>query len=233
MQKQFSNISQRQSALIAGVGLLIMTLFAIYAYNFIFPKLIVFDDAYATVHNIKANEFHFRIGVCSYLVVIICDIVVAWSLYIFLKPVDQGISLLTAWLRLVYATIYAMALVSYFNVLQLLNGHDYQKGDNVDWIHTEIMMAIDTFNITWSIGFIFFGLHLAVLGYLVFKSQYIPKTLGILLIIVGLSYLLDYFAEFLFPIADLDFSTYIGWGELLFMFWLLWKGCKKSSEYIQ
>ena len=88
------------------------------------------------------------------------------------------------------------------------------------------MLSLDAFNDGWAIGFVFFGLHLALLGYLVFKSEYIPRILGVLLMVAGLSYLIDCFGKFLLPTYDVNIATFVGWGELLFMFWLLFKGAK-------
>ncbi|MDD5065783.1 MAG: DUF4386 domain-containing protein, partial [bacterium] len=113
MTNNITDISQRKAALIAGLGLLIMTIAAIFADFNVFQKLIIPADANATINNIKANETLFRIGIGSFLIVIICDIIVAWALYIFLRPINKGLSMLTAWFRLVYAVIFSVALVNY------------------------------------------------------------------------------------------------------------------------
>jgi hypothetical protein len=86
----------------------------------ILQELIVPDDATKTVSNIIASEGLFRIGICCLLIVAILDIIVAWALYIFLKPVNKSLSLLTAWFRIVYATILVAVLIYLINVLQLL-----------------------------------------------------------------------------------------------------------------
>ena len=73
-------------------------------------------------------------------------------------------------------------------------------------------------------GLVFFGLHLALLGYLILKSDYIPRLLGAVLIIAGLAYLVDNFGRLLLPGYDLGLATFVGWGELLLVPWLLVKG---------
>ncbi|NHF59688.1 DUF4386 domain-containing protein [Flavobacteriaceae bacterium TP-CH-4] len=219
-------VALRRAALIAGWGLFFMTLFALYAIYFIFQTLILPEEIEMTIENIRANELQFRIGIGCYLVVIVLDVLVAWALYVFLKPINRDISLLAAWFRLVYSGIYAVALTHYFNVLQLLDSTDYIPLLEMDGVKAKTMLSLQAFNDTWAIGFVFFGLHIAFLGYLAFKSAYVPKILGILLILAGLSYLIDYFARFLFPENPLPVSTYFGWGELIFMFWLLFKGSK-------
>ena len=214
----------RKAALISGWGLLIMTLFTLFPYYFVFPELILSDDAPATITAIRAHELLFRIAICCYLVVIVLDILVAWSLYIFMAPINRSLSSLTAWFRLVYATIFGLALSNYFSALQRLKSEDLPNIWQTDQLQAEVMLSIKAFDDVWAIGFIFFGLHLFLLGYLALKSGYIPKFFGILLTLAGLSYLIDYFSRFLFPEAYLPVGTYLGWGEPIFMFWLLFRG---------
>jgi hypothetical protein len=226
MTDRIADISLRKAAIVAGFGLLIMTIVYIFADSFVFQKLIVPGDAATTSNNIMANEILFRSGICSFLIVIVCDVVVAWALYVFLKPVNKSLSLLAGWFRLVYSTIFGIALVNYFSIFQLLSGSDYLTVIEPTQLHAQVMLSINAFSDGWAIGFVFFGLHLALLGYLAFKSGYIPKILGVLLMVAGLSYLIDYFGKFLFPNFDVAISLVLGWGELIFMFWLLFKGVK-------
>ncbi|UCG28806.1 MAG: DUF4386 domain-containing protein [Bacteroidales bacterium] len=227
-----ADLTLRKSALIAGISLLVMTVFVIIALSFIFQKLIVPEDAGTTIDNIITNVVKFRFGIFSYLIVILCDVVVALALYVFLKPVNNSLSLLAAWFRLIYSIIFGIALTNYFNVLQLLSGADYLNVFETDQLHAQVMIALDRFNDVWGLGYVFFGLHLGLLGYLGFRSEYIPKVFGIILIIAGLSYLVDYSCKILIPDFDLIISPYAGWGELLFVFWLLIKGSRiKELSY--
>jgi hypothetical protein len=196
---------------------------------FIFQNLIVQGDAASTSNNIIANELLFRTGICFLLIVIVCDIVVAWALYVFLKPVNQSLSLLTAWFRLVYSVIFGVAVINYFNILQFLNGSDYLTAIEPAQLHAQVMFSIKAFNDGWAVGFVFFGLHLVLLGYLGFKSGYVPKTLGILLVIAGIGYLVYNLGKFLLLDYDLMIVTAAGWGELIFAFWLLFRGGKLSN----
>ena len=224
------DISQRKVAIVAGLGLLIMTIFYVFADFFVFQNLIVPGDATTTANNIVASEMLFRTGICSFLIVLICDVVVAWALYIFLKPVNKSLSLLTAWLRLVYAAMLGIALLNLVIVLILLSGANYLAVFETDQLHAQVLLFLNAFNDVWAIGLIVFGFHLFILGYLVFKSDYIPRILGVLLIVAGLGYLIDYFGKLLFPNFDAAISLVVGWGELLFMFWLLLKGGKRPAE---
>ena len=227
---QDSNRKLRRAALISGWGLLIMTLFTLYPYYFVFPDLIIPDDAATTYRNIIAYGLQFRVAICCYLVVVILDILVAWSLYIFLAPISRSLSLLSAWFRLVYATIFGVALANYFAVLQLVKDENHLNLWSTNQLQFKVMLSIQAFDDIWAIGFVFFGLHLSLLGYLALKSDYIPKFFGILLTLAGLSYLIDYFSRFLFPEAYLPISTYLGWGELIFMLWLLFRGSSIDTD---
>ncbi len=226
MTSRTADTSIRKAAIVAGFGLLIMTIFAVFADSFVFQKLIVPEDATTTANNIMANEMQFRIGICSFLIVIICDVLVAWALYVFLRPVNKSLSLLAGWFRLVYSTIFAVALVNYLSIFQLLSGADYLAVFNIDQLHARVMLHLNTFSYGWAIGYVFFGFHLALLGYLVFKSNYIPRVLGLLLIVAGLGWLIDSFTIFLLPNYDADIGMFTGIFEALFMLWLLFKGVK-------
>jgi hypothetical protein len=230
MSNRTTEISQRHAALVAGFGLLIMTIFYVFADYFIFQKLIVPGDASATASNIMASEMLFRTGICSILIVLICDVVVAWALYIFLKQVNKSLSLLTAWLRLVYAAMLGIALFNLVIVLILVSGANYLVVFEADQLHAQVLLYLNAFYDVWAVGLIVFGFHLVALGYLAFKSDYIPKILSILLMAAGLGYLIDYFGSLLFPNSDVAISMVLGWGELIFMFWLLFKGGKMPAK---
>jgi hypothetical protein len=86
------------------------------------------------------------------------------------------------------------------------------------------MLSLDAFKSGWYFGIIFFGFHLGLLGFLVFKSHYIPRILGVLLIIAGLGYLINGLKPYIIPTINLDFAKFTFYGELIFMLWLIIKG---------
>ena len=225
-----ANLSIRKAALVAGAGLLAMTIFAVGAIFFIFEKLTIPGDAGATVNNILAGEMQFRIGIACIFIVAVLDMVVAWALYVFLEPASKNLSLLAAWFRLVYSAILGVALFSYANVLRLLGGAHYMNGVETGQLHAEVMLSLNAFDDGWAIGLVFFVIHLVILGYLVFSSGYVPRILGIVLVIAGVGYVTDSFGRFLLPNHTLDLVTLVGWGEALFMAWLLYRGLKAPNE---
>jgi len=216
--------SMRSAALIAGIGLLVMVIAAPYAELFVLPKLVVLDNANETIKNILANKTLFISLIFGYLITFVCDIIVAWALYILLKPVNENLSMLTSWFRLVYAIIALVALLNLVSIFRLLNTTESSSLFKPDQLHAQVMLSLREFKDHWYFGLLFFGIHLELLGYLVFKSKYIPRILGILLIISGLGYILTNLKPFLFPNTNIDFAKYTFYGELIFMLWLLIKG---------
>jgi len=94
------------------------------------------------------------------------------------------------------------------------------------------MMQLSAFQSGWNSGLILFGLHLMILGYLVFKSVYFPKFLGVLVAIAGLGYLIDSLGKILIPDYKLTIAMTTFIGEVLLIFWLLWKGIKGFGKEI-
>jgi hypothetical protein len=107
-----------------------------------------------------------------------------------------------------------------------LNGADYLIVFEPNQLQALVMLSFNAFISGWDIGLVIFGLHLLVLGYLVFKSGYIPKVLGILLAVASLGYLIDSFGKILLPNYNLTIAMFTFVGELLLIFWLLWRGIK-------
>lgn len=162
--------------------------------------------------------------------VAILDVVVAWGLYVLLESVSKNLSLLAAWFRVVYAAVFASALIPLLNVLQLLGGNDALKGFEPNQLQAQVMLSLGAFRSGWDLALVLFGFHLLVLGYLVFKSGYIPKWLGILLGIASLGYLADSFGKLLIPNYNLTISAFTFVGEVVLIFWLLWKSVKGFGE---
>lgn len=232
-----SNISPRQAALIGGISILIMAIVAGFAYGFVLQSLIVPDNATLTANNIKSSMMLFRVGISGFLVVLICDVLAAWALHVFLKQVNEHLSLLAAWFRLVYSAILGVALLNFTFVVLLLNDANGLSVFETSQLNALATFFLKGFNNIWSIGLVVFGCHLYVLGYLVFKSGYIPKIFGVLLIIASLCYIINNFANLLVnnyekykATVELFFSLPMIAGELGFGLWLLFKGGIESGS---
>jgi hypothetical protein len=233
MMRRTNKTALSTFALIAGIGLLIMVIAAPFAELFVYPKLVVPGNAVETTKNIIANKTLFTAAIFGYLITFICDVLVAWALYVLLKSVNENLSLLTAWFRLVYTVIALVALLNLVNVLQMLNTSVPVTVTQPDQLPAQVMVFLNAFRSEWHFGLLFFGIHLVLLGYLVFRSQYIPGLLGMLLIIAGSGYLLTTLKPFLFPQVNVGFAEFTYYGELIFMLWLLIKGSGIKESNIE
>lgn len=224
-------ISTRKAAKIAGYGLLLMTILAIFAELNVFQKLIDPADAAATVNNIKNNLSLFRLAVGSFVLILVLDVIVAWALYFYFKPVSRHFALLAAWFRLTYTVIFAAALMNYFKVLHILSDPPFMSAIIPLQLQNDVLLAVRSFQSGWGIGYIFFGLHILVLGYLAIRSKVIPRFIGIFLLITGAGYLFDYLGKIFIAGFSLEVGVITGYGELVLMVWLIFKsGVKLDPE---
>lgn len=229
--------SLNKIARLAGLGYLVIFISGIFANFFVLESLVVWDDAKTTVENIMENKTQFRIGILSFLIMVIFDVLLVWALYVLFEPVNKNISLLAAWLRLVNATIFGVALYHLDGILRLLSNTEYLAIFDASQLQGQVMTFLHAFNSTWLIGLVFFGLHLSFLGYLIIKSSFISSIIGVLLIIASIGYLADSFANFLLPnypeykdIFLLIVAVPGIIGELSLTLWLLIKGIKVQPK---
>ena len=220
-------ISLRSSALVAGIGLLAMAILAAVANFSVLESLVVPGDAQATAANIHGATETFLMGLFFFIIVAILDVIVAWALYILFKSANTSLSLLAAWFRIVYSAVFALSLAWLFLALYHFTG---SVNPDTNQLYAQGMASLIAFRFGWDIGLMIFGLHLVVLGYLVFRSGYMVRWAGILfyflLVIAGLGYIFDSSVKFLIPDGTVTVSQFTFIGEVLLMFWLLWKGIK-------
>jgi hypothetical protein len=219
-----TNRGVRRSALVAGVGILVMAVLAGAANFGAIQGLITKGDATTTAKDILASEGLFRLGIVALVVVVILDVVVAWALLTFFEPVHKGLATLAAWLRLSYAAIFAVAISQLVGVLHLLSNGQYLTTFSMDQRRTEALLKIQSFQDTWDVSLVLFGLHLVLIGYLAYKSGYVPRILGVLLVVAGLGYLVDSFSGLLAASYSVSVAAFTFIGEPLLMLWLLVKG---------
>ena len=193
MTERIGDISMRRAAQVAGFGYL--AVFVLGTFAFSLEDLIVPGDAAATASNISDSVLSFRAGVASLLVLLVADVVVAWALYIFLKPVSESLSLLTAWFRLLYVAVAASAFVGLFSVSTILSGPVDSTVSELAQLDGLTTLFLNVYQYGFNVSFVFFGLHILGLGYLIWKSDYVPRALGVLLIIAALGYQIDSFAS--------------------------------------
>jgi hypothetical protein len=225
--------SIQRNARLAGVLYLIITIAAIVAHMYVPTTLIVPGDATATVDNISNSEMLFRFGgIGSELIVLLSEVILAVLLYVLLKPVNKTLSLVAAVSRLIMTTIHGFNLINYFFVLIIMGGAGFLSGFDAGQLNSLAMLFLEAHSFGFTIGIAFLVIHVFVLGYLIYKSGYFPKIIGILFIIAGLGYLIDSFFLLLIPsytTTPIYIAIPIAIAELVFPVWLLIKGVNKEG----
>ena len=157
--------------------------------------------------------------------------------YVLFRPVSKALALLATFFRLAQAAVLAANLLNLFFALAFLSGADYLTVLGVEQAQAVALLFLAAHGIGYSIGLAFFGINLLILGYLVFKSGYFPRILGILLIAASLGYLLDTFAKILLPnygeyqaLFDMAVFGPAFIAELALCLWLLIKGVKVPQQ---
>jgi len=224
-----SETSHVTVARVTGVLYLIIIVCGLFSEVYVRSGLIVRGDAVATASHITASELLFRFGFVSDVIVFLCDVAVAVLLYVLLRPVSKTLSLMAAGFRLTGTAIYGVNLLNYFAAVLLLSGADYLVVFEPGQLHALALLFLEIHRHGYDLGLVFFGLHCLVLGYLLFKSDYFPKILGVLMVLASLGYLVGSFTLFLFPeyqtaIAPVYVAPLIG--ELSLCLWLIIKGVR-------
>jgi hypothetical protein len=190
--------------------------------------LIAPGDAAATADNITASESLFRIGMAAQAALFLLEIVLPIVLYVLLKPVNKTLSMIAATARLAMGTVQGINVFNHLAALLLLDGGDYLAVFASDQVQALALFFLNLHSHGEIIWGLFFGLHLLLLGYLVFEADYFPGFLGVVLIVASLCYLLSGFGKILLPGLETVY-VWIGYFsiiELAFPIWLLVKGVK-------
>jgi hypothetical protein len=221
--------TNNKTARIAGVLYFIYIVATIFA-NASRTQLIVFGDTVATVRNILASEWLFRMGFISDVLAGVLFLLTAWSLYVLLKPVNKNIALLFLLLNLGGVAVQCINMLNLLSAFLLLNGEEYLNVFPIEQLQALAMFFLNLHKNGFMIAQFFFAAWLLPLGYLIFKSGYLPKALGIIVMIECFGWLMYPFQFFLFPtyevISYLSFA--IGFiGEFGLTLWLLIMGAKE------
>jgi hypothetical protein len=218
--------SINKTARIAGILTLLIVVLGPFSMIYVPTTLVVSGDAAATASRIMASEGLFRLGMISDSVIVLIEIVLTVLLYILIKPVNKTLSLVAAFSRLAMTVVQGINLLNHFFVLLLLGGASYLTVFAPDQTHALVMMFLNAHEAVVLIWGLFFSLHLLVFGYLIYKSGYIPKIIGALLVLASLSYLIQGFGNILFPQYKAIFTSigFLSSVEIALPLWLLIKG---------
>lgn len=227
--------SNKNTARLAGLLYFMVVLTGIFSLMYVPSKLIVDDNALLTFNNIAADEFLFRLGIVSGLLCYICFLFLPLVLYKLLKPVHENMAKLMVLLAVISVSMFCINVQNELAVLSLMNSANALKAFSTEQIQSQILLYLDQYNNGMKLVHLFSGLWLFPFGYLVFKSNILPKVLGILLMLGCFGYLINFFGNIISPnYAKLGISAYISLpasiGEIGICFWLLIMGAKENNK---
>ena len=191
---------------------------------FLRQSLLVPGDAAATASNIVASKSVFTLSIMMDLIVQVVFIFLVLVLYRLLRPVNKNQAVLMVILFLVSVPIAMLNVLNQFAALLLSSGAGYLTALPAEQLHALVPFFLELNEYGIYIAYIFWGLWLFPLGYLVFKSGFLPKILGIYLMISCFGYLLDFVTFFFYPDFGMSINMFTGWAELFLCLWLLIRG---------
>jgi hypothetical protein len=221
MMERIAAASPRLKARIAGVFYLLTILTRMFVEIFVRNRLVVSDDAAATATNILAHESLWRWGFAADIIAFASYIALTALLYELFKPVNRSLSLVAAFFSLAAAVVQAISSLFHLAPLFLLGGAPYLRAFTVEQLQALALVFLRLRAAAYhNIGLVFFGLYCLLVGILILKSTFLPRILGVLMALAGLSYVL-----FLSPPLVRSLQSYIlvfpGVGQISLCLWLL------------
>jgi hypothetical protein len=186
-------------ARIAGALFLVSMFAGFFGELYVPSKLIVLSDASATAHNIRSSETLYRLGFAAYLVEALCDVSLSLVLYALLKTVDENWALLAAFFGLLATALFAVSELLYFGAAVVLRSADSLKAFTPDQLDGLALLLLKLYVYGGGIFMVFFGVAAMLRGYLIYRSRFLPRTLGALLMLAGLGFVAKNLALVLAP----------------------------------
>jgi hypothetical protein len=191
--------SPRLMARIAGLLYLIVIVGGIFAEIFVRGRLVVHGDAAATAHNIVTHELLYRLGFGAEIFYCACNVPLTLIFYALFKVVNKHVALLVVFFSLVGTAVESVSLLAHFAPLIFLGGGPYLSAFTAEQLQAWAYVSLELFEYGFAICLVFFGFYCLSLAYLIFRSTFFPRIIGALLVIEGLLYLINSFANFLAP----------------------------------
>jgi hypothetical protein len=229
MNNQSAGISLNKQARIAGALYLSMAPFAIFS---LFIRFSNFDhgDALATVNNIKGAGNLYALGIVTWLISQTIFILLAFALYHLFKNVNRASAQLMAIFAFIGISISFTNEIIQYAILRLVGEGTYLQAFEQAQINALVVFCSHLHNHGVMVAHIFWGLWLFPLAYLIYRSEFIPKILGVLIAIAGLGYLIDFGINTFVIDSGVTVTQFTFIGELLFPLWLLIKGVGKYAK---
>jgi len=218
-------------ARIAGVLFLVSLVAGGFGEAYAPSKIIVSGDAVATAANIRNFEFLYRLGFAAFLIESLCDIALVVILYLLLRPVNKGLSLMAALIALVGTAVFAVAELFYLApVLILRDATGYLSTFSPEQLYSVVLLSLKFYSFGGMITTAYYGLGWLIRGYLIYRSGYLPKFIGVLMAIGGLGFVVRNFLLILAPAYAPTWLLMLMFpGGLILGVWLVVKGVDVSK----
>lgn len=225
------NKSQRKAARVAGLAYLITFATLVYVNFGIFDPLIIENNATETAQNILAHEQLFRIGIVGNLIYCLGVVVLLTALYVILKPVSRGITLLATFWRLIWVLMWLVMTLNLFDALRFLGDDNYLRAFEGDRLQALARFRLASSVDYYYVGLLFGAFASTLSGYLWLKSRYIPRALAVFGMISSAFCVACTLIFYIFPNFDKIvnlwwFDTPMAIFDIVLSFWLLFKGLR-------
>ncbi len=215
-------------ARIGGVLYLIIIVIGLFGEAFVRDRLIIPSDAAATAANIMSHESLWRLHIAAELFLLICAVALLLILFALLRPVSRDLALLAVFINLISIGIEAATTMRLLEALFPLGNAGYLKAFTREQLYAMATLSLRSHGYGFGVSLLFFGCFCLIVGYLIYRSGYFPKTIGVLMQIAGVCYLTNSFALTLSPtVANRLFPAILApafIGEASLCLWLLVKG---------
>ena len=222
-------ISVKTYARAAGI-FLVLSIFGGWFGEMYVPSLMITGDAAATAAQLRVNESLFRVGFAAYLVEAFSDVVLAWLFYVLLKPVHRDLALLAAFFGLVSMALFAVTKMFYFSAPMFLRGSKYLATFSPDQLDAFASLFLSLYAGLSGLFMLFYGTAWIIRGYLTFKSGYLPRFLGVLMVAAGLGFVAKNVTKVLAPAYSSDFLLApMFLNAVALAIWMLVKGVDREK----
>jgi hypothetical protein len=178
-------------ARVAGALFLPVLVLGPFSLLFVRARLVVPGDAAATADRIAADGWLLRVGSVIELYLALTDVALAALFYVVLSPVNRPLALVASYFRLSWAVVAAVAVLANMAALRILDDAGYMTAFTADESHAQALLLLDLHEDAIAVGFVAFGVHLLIVGYLIARSNLIPRTVGVMLVVAGTGYVVN------------------------------------------
>ncbi|MYN09794.1 DUF4386 domain-containing protein [Pseudoduganella aquatica] len=221
-------------ARLGGVLYLIIIVIGLLGEALIRGTLVVGGDPAATVRRIQESEWLWRLGVAAQMLLLVCAVALTWIFYVLLRPVSKNLSLLVVLFAITSLAVESVSALQLQSMLDTLAMAKYLKPDDLPQLHVMAYLTVLSHAQAFGLALIFFGVEILIVGYVIWKSGYIPKAIGVLMQLAGVCYLINSFSMVLSPaLASMLFPAILLpalVGESAFCLWLLFKGVGQPAQ---